>query len=234
MMRSPRSVPFLAAASLALAACEPSTPPEAPKATPARPPPSLAPFVVDAERGALPIASGLRRGAVLVDYDATGLRVLPDCTADATYTFSGSAPEPVRKVFSGALAAELPLTGSHIEARVETELSRGALLVLEGVISGTYTLAHVPSRAELRGACAQATHVMVSAMVGAFRLGLDRKSTRESVVGPVGAAAIETRPFQMLVASGERPACEAASPGSTTPPRGCDALVRIALDPLEP
>jgi hypothetical protein len=176
----------------------------------------------------------MRRGAVVVAYDAAGLRVLGDCTADASYTFSGSAPEPVRKVFSGALRAELPSAGRELEERVGPEIARGALLVLEAALTGTYTLGHVPARGELHGTCAGATHVVVSATVGAFVLGLDRTSARASLVGPVGAGAVPDRPFQTLTSGGERPACESATPASTSPPRRCDSLVRIALDPLDP
>lgn len=220
--------------ALVISACEPSAPPEVPKPRATAAPLSLVPFLVDDPHGAVPLEADLRRSAVLVGYDGSGLRLLRGCTTDATYTFTGSAPEPVRKVFSGYLPAELPMTGRALADRLGPELERGALLTLDAVLSGTFTLTRVPQRAELRGECAGATHVVVSASVGAFRFGLDRRGVRDSIAGSVGAAAIARGPVLTLGESGEPAACEIASPEAKTPPKRCDGLVRLALDPLDP
>lgn len=220
--------------ALLLSACEPPAPPEAPKPATSAAPLSLVPFLVDDPHGAVPLEADLRRSTVVVGYDSSGLRLLRDCTTDATYTFTGSAPEPVRKIFSGHLPAELPLTGRALADRLGPELERGALLTLDAVLSGTFTLTRVPQRGELHGACTGATHIVVSASVGAFRFGLDRRGVRDSIAGSVGAAAIARGPVLSLGESGERAACEVASPESKAPPKRCDGLVRLALDPLEP
>lgn len=220
--------------ALLLSACEPPATPETPKPAVRAAALSLVPFLVDDPRGAVPIEADLRRSTVVVGYDGSGLRLLRDCTTDATYTFTGSAPEPVRKIFSGYLPAELPLTGRALADRLGPELERGALLTLDAVLSGTFTLTRVPQRGELRGACAGATHIVVSASVGAFRFGLDRRGVRDTIAASVGAAAIERGPVLTVGESGEAAACEVASPEAKAPPNRCDGLVRLALDPLDP
>ena len=227
---------LVALAAPSLSACDPpaTEPPPATPTAAAAEPPSLTPFVVDSRERSAELEVAARRGAVVVAYDANGLTVARDCAGIGTYAFAGTAPEPLKKVFV-SLAAELPFRGKTLEKETQNERARGAIVTLLATSAGAYTLDRIPTRSELRGDCARATHVVTSILVGAFAFEVDASGAKASLADTFRATpGPPQRSTRSLERGGDNASCFGPTPNAPRPPPRCDALIRIALAPLDP
>jgi hypothetical protein len=147
------------------------------------------------------IATALHQGPIAaVSYDCKGLRLLPGCQIKGRYTWIGLPPQ--RSVLSLATADEVrwnaPATPGGAPVRAPVTVA----LLVAGHLTATKSEA---KRADLAGACAEATHFIYTADVGAS--------------GPPSAPS---------------PDCEGVSKLETTAPRPeCAEPVRLHLMPID-
>lgn len=208
------------------------------------------PLVVDmpaTDRGDLELA--MRDGLVLVRYDCTSLRVVPDCSVPSFYAFAplNLKEEVVRLANADEIKANLPFSGWGISAGLGGELSRGSSLDIALMMVGKQrTTRAVVNRGDLiearPGACAEATHFVRGASLGAFALS---KGSEGKVGGSVelkgvphlsdiGAQAASSSSQSVLGRDGSVEACRAASSQDVVPPRDCSALLRLELTVVDP
>jgi hypothetical protein len=179
------------------------------------------------------LEGALSRGAVVVRYDACRLEVLPACEAPASYAYQGVSVKRERMTIdnSGGLGTRLGLGGRgaggavSVDDRFDVDLG----------LVGQYQLeSSSTSRAQLRGACQGATHVVERAQVGAFALFASSGGSGEVDVGaPAGSAAAGLSHRRALVHhDGDLDACQSARRTDPAPPANCSAPLRVALEPL--
>jgi len=197
----------------------------------------LSPFVVDfAPHEASALLLGLRRGAVIVQFDAQGLRILEDCSAGTTsqgYTARGLRPIETRLKLSREeeIVAKLPRTGATLARDLAGDLPRGGHVRIDAVVAFALSLLEIPERKALQGSCEGASHVVKRARLGAFLLSVDRSSMRNvsnaytSRLGPPTA-------YATLREEGFPSACATVTPETAAPPARCDAVVSVDLEPL--
>ena len=195
--------------------------------------PSLVPLVVEwpsAERAAL--ESRVHGGVVVVRYESCDFEILPACRAEGGYRHRALTPKRERVTIRDEeeLYARLPM-GAH---KLERVLEDNDMLEVDMTIVGHQRLDRGPvSRAELRGQCEGATHVVNGLAVGAFSLAA--KQTASASVGlgagPVAAGRRRDREVRVLATDGVRSRCSGVSPLGTAP-EGCGALLQIEASAL--
>jgi hypothetical protein len=143
----------------------------------------------------------------------------------------------VRLANADELAANLPLSGGAIAAKIGAELQRGTTIDIAMVTVGkkrtTWTQA---TRADLKGSCEGATHYVRGATVGAFVLGTGTSAkvrTAAEVFG-VGASAGSESSKDVQDKEGDPADCTKSSPDSKTAPAQCGAAVRLELVAIPP
>jgi hypothetical protein len=207
-----------------------------------RPDQRAEPLIVDwpsDDRTDLEIA--MRNGLVVASYDCDSFRVLEACRVRGGYEFAGvSRKEDVRQ-FTGLdeLHANFPVGAAKLAAGLEREASLDLALV---TIGKHRTSAWRIARGELEGDCAEATHFVSSAVVGAFALRTGTRGFIGSVaeifsVGDVGASS--SHASQSTTRDGDLAACSTANPLDRSPPAQCQSLLRVELvglvdAPVEP
>jgi TPR repeat protein len=196
------------------------------------------PLVVDwkaEQRTDLEVA--MREGVAVVHYDGKALELLRDCTLDGHYGFYGVATkqEVVRLKSADELNANLPFSGAGLAVDLGAKLSRGASLDVAMIIVGkTRTTWLSPTRADLKGTCATATHFVRGATLGAFAMDLgDQSKARTAVeIFKIGASGSTEESRAISNRDGKLEACNTADPKKDSPPSQCNALIRIELSPL--
>ena len=194
------------------------------------------PLVVDwnpEQRGNLEVA--MRQGMVVVAYDCSTLKVLPNCTVAATYGFMGMnrKEQVIRLRDAGEVKANLPTSGGTIGAGLERGASLDVALVMVGKMTTTRTMV---ARDTLEGACQGATHFVRGATVGAFATQTGTKavvSTAAQVFG-AGAEASSSSAKSVMQRDGDLDACKTATPTASSPPSQCSALLRLNLVAIAP
>ena len=192
------------------------------------------PFVVEwaaADRALL--EARLEQGVAVVAREGCELRVLPRCTAGATYDYLEVSPKRESVSIRNAtdLYANLPVGA----ARLEGELERTGQLTVDMAIRARFQL-HAGAPVELGGSCEGATHLVTGATVGAFELraGATRSLSAEARVPiggvPVGGGASHESERGLLTVDGDLERC---SEEGTSAAR-CRALVQLELGPLPP
>ncbi len=177
------------------------------------------------------LEAATKRGLAVVRFDCQSFSVLPQCSAEASYTFTAHTPkQQVLRMSDGAsLGASLPLTYSAHAAELAAGFERGQSLDLALIMSGRLTTgAWGVGPEDLRGDCLGATHVVASAELGAFALhsgARDRSVTAAALFGARVQAEQRTR-FELHSSDGSPAAC---SGSSTQPAPGCDAVLRAEL-----
>ncbi|MFV8751246.1 tetratricopeptide repeat protein [Nannocystaceae bacterium ST9] len=204
------------------------------------------PLVVDwpsDDRTDLEIA--MRDGIVVASYDCDSFRVLEACRVRGGYEFAGVSRKQDVRQFTGLdeLHANFPVGASKLAAGLEREASLDLALV---TIGKHRTSAWRIARGELEGDCAEATHFVSSAIVGAFAMRTGTRGFVGSVaeiflageqVGDVGGSS--NHASQSLSRDGDLAACDAANPLDRQPPAQCQSLLRVELvglvdAPVEP
>jgi TPR repeat protein len=173
-------------------------------------------------------------GVAVVAYDCSGIKLLKQCHVEGTYGYLGMTKreQVVRLQSADELRANLPLSGLKIAGEIGGELSRGSTLDIALVTVGKKrTTWKSPTRDDLKGDCAGATHVVRGASVGAFALQTGTRAEAKTSVQIFGAGAGGGSSSSRDVndKEGDPTACAAASPDSPGAPAQCGAAVRIEL-----
>lgn len=199
---------------------------------------NLEPMVVDwqpEQRGEL--EASMRQGVIAVAYGSRGLRLLPDCRVDGSYSYLGMTRRErvIRLRSEDDVKANLPLGGLGVAASIGGDFHKGATLDIAMVMVGRVrsTRSRV-TQGDLQGRCEGATHIIRGATLGAFAVDRGDASRARSAVEifGVGAGAGTASASAVRVVDGRLESCEAALPDSPTPPSQCGAVIRIELLPL--
>ncbi len=199
-----------------------------------RPGESVSTFVVDlpsAERHELEAA--MHDGVAVVSFDCERFRVLSRCDLEGTYGYVALTPrqEVVRLRSGDELEVNLPLSGIGLAAKLGVDTSRGMTLDIGMALVGKLrTVRASVDQASLRGDCAQATHFVRGASVGAFAVakGAAADVRAAAEVFGVGAAGGSTSARELQTSDGDLAACKSDGEAAT-PPKLCGAPVRLEL-----
>jgi hypothetical protein len=193
-----------------------------------------APLVVDwpsEQRGDLEVA--MKQGVGVVAYDCKGVRMLPSCKVRGGYGFMGISlkKETIELKTADELAANLPLGATKLGASLSSSSSIAVDLRMIGVNATTRTRL---TRPELTGDCAEATHFVQTATVGAFAvLQKTEGAVAASVSAPIGdVSGSSSSDKSRLTGDGELESCEKWNPDSERPPAACKAVLRLQLTPI--
>lgn len=192
------------------------------------------PLIVDwkpEQRGDLEIA--MKEGIAVVSYSCEKIQLLPECKLDGEYGYIGmTRREQVVQLKNGdELRANLPLSGATISG----EMQRGATLDIAMMIVGKKrTTWDVPSKEDLKGSCAGATHFVRGATVGAFAMGTgsDAKVRAAAEIFGFGGDAASSSSKTTQNRDGDIADCQKASPDAPSAPSQCGAPIRLVLAPI--
>ncbi|MCC6898577.1 MAG: sel1 repeat family protein [Polyangiaceae bacterium] len=177
----------------------------------------------------------MKDGVAVVSYDCKQLRIIKDCKIEGDYGFVGVSPkeEVVRLDGADEIQLNLPTFGAKIAAEVQRDTSLDLGLILIGMRRTTVDAA---DKKRLTGSgCAEATHFVRGAFVGAFAL---KQGSSGSVRGAVeimgaGASAASKSSKRTENRDGDAKACKGFNPTSSSPDPSCAALLRLELTALE-
>lgn len=227
------------AATCSLVSCGPSIEPLKPMpSSPKFITGNLEPMVVDwqpEQRGDLEIS--MREGLVVVGYNDRGFRLLKDCHVDGSYEFMGMTRRErvVRLESAEDVRANLPLGGLGIAAKFGGEFEQGATLDIAMVMIGKLrTTWRTVTPNDLKGQCAEASHFVRGATVGAFAVDKGDRTHARAVaeIFGLGAGGGTSRSSLVRIIDGQLSDCERATPDSEKAPSQCGALIRVELLPI--
>lgn len=192
------------------------------------------PLVVDlksSERSDLEIA--MKDGVVVVGFDCKSLKIAKGCAAPGSYRFAGVTrkEDVVRMQNQDEMAANLPLTGASMSA----SMKRGSTLDLALVTVGKRrTTVSELTRADLKGTCESATHVVRGVYIGAFALatGTEGEARAVAQIFGAGGSAGSAAGRKTEARDGDLEACRKATADANEPPQDCAAITRLELVPL--
>jgi uncharacterized protein len=198
-------------------------------------PPIVEPLVVDwRSTDQLDLAVQMQSSIAIVSYDCKSIRLLKNCTAPGKYAYAGVSSviqEAVQMDDADEVRASLPLSGVSLSA----ELKRGATLdIALAYVGKQSTLTPSVAATDLSGPeCAQATHFVRRATIGAFAMqtgtvGVIRAAAE---IFGAGAAAGSSSKQNKLNSAGEVQACKPKE-GAEKAPEGCGAILRLELHAL--
>lgn len=171
------------------------------------------------------------RGLAVVRYVGCEMEVLRDCRVEGAYDYLAVTPkeENVAIVDEDDLYASIPVHAASFEGALE----RSGRLDVSMTIVGVYEAAQRPTRGDLVGSCASATHVIRAFTVGAFEFsaaGRAEVGAGVDVAGAgVGASSKASR--ELLRKDGDRAAC-ASGTDTAAPPFACSALLRVEVSAI--
>jgi uncharacterized protein len=173
-------------------------------------------------------------GVAVVAYSCTGIKLLKQCHLEGSYGYLGMTKreQVVRLQNADELQANLPLSGLKIAGEIGGEMSRGTTVDIALVTVGKRrTTWKAPTRADLKGDCDGATHVVRGASVGAFAVqtGTSAEVKTSVQIFGSGAGAGSSSAKDVNDKEGDPTACAASSPDSASAPAQCGAAVRIEL-----
>lgn len=184
------------------------------------------------DRGALEGLVERGAGLVAVRYAGCEMELVRRCEVAGSYRYTGVEPKRDDQMFRSAdeLYAKIPLGAAQLEA----ELERHGALALEMTVVGHYEAAREQvTRAELRGECERATHVIAMVTVGAFKLstaGGAEVSAGAGIAGGAGGGVSSTAERGFERSDGDPGRCGGG--GDSAPPERCGALLRLEVEPI--
>lgn len=134
----------------------------------------------------------MKEGVAVVSYSCKGLKVLKDCKVDGKYGFLGMTKKEqvIRLNNADEVKANLPLAGAGIAANIGAEMQRGATLDVAMVMIGKIKTTNASlTKDDLQGECADATHFVKGAIVGAFVMETGTKGSAKTAAQLFGAGA---------------------------------------------
>jgi hypothetical protein len=197
----------------------------------------LRPLIVEwppAERVAL--EAQLKQALVVVRYDGCEMEVMRGCRAPAAYRYvyvpTTRQEDALAIRDEDELYASIPVFASKFEGRLK---SAGRLDVRMAMVGTFQTTATRLPLAEFSGDCRGATHVVSSAIAGAFEFsaGGEAEVGGGVEVAGVGAGSKGKSLREVLNRGGSMASCDAATISDPAPPDGCGALIRIEVTPVQ-
>lgn len=193
------------------------------------------PFIVDLDPDdRVGLEASMKKGAVVVSYDCSSFRVLPQCKiADSAYEYAGvqSKEQVIQMTSADDLHANIPINSAKLGA----ELTSGRTIDLAIVMVGRRTTQVTSvNKTDLTGPCDGATHYVQTATLGAF-------SMATGSVGKVGAVAEMFSYGGGAKSESERKAmnkdgsleeCRKSDPNDASPPNQCGTPIRVELMPI--
>jgi hypothetical protein len=168
---------------------------------------------------------------VAVAANCTQLRILHDCFPAGAYKRNASAPkrELVNFAKADALGATLPF-GAIQSLQASGSVDRDSGLSLDMSMNVLIDGTTIPTeRSSLKGECAEATHIVRRATLGAFSLRKGSKAAMEANVGVagVGARASDSETKETVAKEGDPEAC---ATGKST---DCNVALRVQLASIQ-
>lgn len=185
-------------------------------------------------RGDLEVA--MKEGVALLAYDCTSAK-LASCTVPGTYGYIGTTrrEKKIELATADEVAANLPVGGLSWLSDVGGKLGRESSLVAQLVMVGKRSSATKKLARTVLGDCADATHFVRAATVGAFVVAAGSKAelAAEAKIVGKGASAGSKSSTKIASQDGDLEACTKSSPDGKAPPDQCGAIVRIELEPID-
>jgi hypothetical protein len=174
----------------------------------------------------------MRTGLVAVRYVGCTMQVLEQCSVAGQYRYAPFTPKEDRLVIrdTHSLFASLPLGAADLRAKLE---SKGEL-DLDMRLVGKYEAVGGDDVPELRGDCAEATHLVTGMTAGAFELvagGAIEVGGAATLIG-AGAKGLTGNARETLSRDGNFDACNKARDSDRSPPEGCGGVVRVEVVPV--
>jgi TPR repeat protein len=193
------------------------------------------PLVVDwrpEQRGDLEEA--MHDGVVLVSYSCSSIKILKACKLEGEYGYLGMTrrEQVVRLQDADELQANLPLNGLKIAGEIGGDMQRGAVLDVALITVGKRrTTWRTPTKDDLKGDCAEATHFVRGATVGAFAVQTGTRAQVRTAVQVFGAGGSGSSSSVKNVSDkeGDPNDCSNASPDAKAAPAQCGAAIRLEL-----
>lgn len=192
------------------------------------------PLVVDwTSQNRLDLELSMKNGVAIVHYGCDGLRLLPACTLAGDYRFVGVSrkEDVVQLTTADEVSANLPLSAVKLSGEVSRDSSLDLALVMVGKKTTTVASA---SKLMLDGDCAQATHFVRAATIGAFAMDRGSAGKVRAVADLFGAGTSAGSESKRSAGTrdGELSACRKAKSTDAAPRDQCEAALRLELEPL--
>jgi uncharacterized protein len=176
-------------------------------------------------------------GIAVVSFRPTGMKLLTNCHVEGRYGYVATTTKEqvVRLESADEVKANLPLGGLGIAAKIGGEFQQGAVvdvaLMMVGKFRTTRRNAH---KGELVGDCAEATHMVRGAIVGAFVLekGTKMQAKAAAELFGIGAGGGTSNKSNFMLKDGSVADCKNSKLEANAPPGQCAALVRLELADL--
>ncbi len=174
-----------------------------------------------------------RGGVVVVRYNDCRMKALAGCRVRAAYRYVALTPkhDVLRVRSQDELYASMPVYAASFEGK----LKQAGELTVTMTIVGRYEAERASaSTADLEGDCAEATHIVAAVTSGAFQFaagGATEASAGASMLG-ASAGGKSGAARETLAQDGDEKACGASAEGSTAPPFGCGAFLRLEVEPI--
>jgi hypothetical protein len=169
----------------------------------------------------------------VVRYGAGQMEMLRGCVVEGKYHYAALTPKEESLVIRdrNELAAELPIHGARVAAKIENREALEVRITIVGMYEADPTTFH---SIDLHGNCDGATHVVRALAVGAFELSSFASAARGGGVDILGAGGkIEHESErEVLNRDGDKGTCTRSSDRDTGPPYGCGALLRVEVAPV--
>ncbi|MFO0658495.1 MAG: hypothetical protein U0165_01480 [Polyangiaceae bacterium] len=185
------------------------------------------------------LEAAMKEGLAVIEYSCDKVRVLSDCHVEGAYRFTGVQPKQEVRQLANAdeFKAALPKSATgKLGASASTELERGNTLDIATVIVGRKrTVRDSVTKADLKGKCDGATHLVRAARVGAFAKDQGKKGKAKTAAELFGSSSSGNSTASAFSRSidGSLEACAKADAEGTKPPPQCGALVSLELLPVE-
>ncbi len=186
-------------------------------------------------RGDLEVA--MKEGLALLAYDCKSAKLVPSCSLAGSYGYIGTTKreKKIEMATSDEIAANLPVSGISWLTEIGGKFGRETALLAQMVMIGKRSSAKkIAQRGELEGSCAEATHFVRAATVGAFAVASGSKAeigATATLMGKGGTADSKSA-TKLESQDGDMASCDSSTPDSKQPPAQCGAIVRIELEPI--
>lgn len=186
-------------------------------------------------RGDLEVA--MKEGLALLAYDCKSAKLVPACSLAGSYNYIGTTKreKKIEMSTNDEIAANLPVSGVSWLTEIGGKFGRETALLAQMVMIGKRSSGKkIAQRGELEGTCAEATHFVRAATIGAFAVASGSKAelgAQATLMGKGGSAGSKSA-TKIESQDGDMASCDASTPDAKQPPAQCGAIVRIEIEPI--
>jgi TPR repeat protein len=175
----------------------------------------------------------VKQGLVAVRYQGCEMEVLTRCSGPGSYGYTGITPksDKITMKDSDELYANIPVYAAKFESKLQKSGALNVAMTIVGRWDASRGSVHAN---ELKGECAEATHLVTALTVGAFEFfaGSEAEVGAGATIAGAGAGAKSAAERETLNRDGEATSCQKAAENDKTPPFGCGALLRLEVVPI--